>query len=334
LGLGDDLVKDRTEAESPAIRKSTREWYEDVFTTRAAPDAIQVMIGTRWHEDDVLGNLVDRDGWVFLNLPMLAEEDDVLGRVEGELLWPERFGPNDFPRVERGEISSRSFAALYQQRPSPASGNIFKAQWFENRYAGGLPNFTVQQNEGAEIRPGFYEEMREVPGMVHVVQAIDCAAKTGEMNDYSVIATIASDGVDFYVVDLVRERLEFFELKDAIIKAYRKWNPTHIFIESASSGIPIEQELRRVTSLPIIGINPVGSKVARATGLTHWFESGRVKFPERAPWLADTIESFCAFPFAKHDDDVDAIIHGLMQIDDVIGRWRWANEAVYLDMSR
>ena len=95
-----------------------------------------------------------------LSLPAVAEEGDILGRVLGEALWPERFPIPSMPSVERGEISSSSFASLYQQNPVPAGGAIFKPEWFERRY-------------------------ECIPPSVVTVQSVDSAWETGLQNDRS-----------------------------------------------------------------------------------------------------------------------------------------------------
>src|ERR1700729_448027 len=169
----DDPIADRASAESPAIRESTWSWFQDVARTRLHAGAIQLLIATRWHEDDPAGRILNSEmagEWEVLNLPAICDaENDPLGRAIGEPLWPERYPVSELPSVERGEISSRSFAALYQQRPVPAEGHIFKVSWFEHRYD-------------------------KLPPLKMTVTGADCAAKTGIGNDFSAIVTIGSDG--------------------------------------------------------------------------------------------------------------------------------------------
>jgi predicted phage terminase large subunit-like protein len=303
------------EAESEAIRSSTSAWYSDVLRTRAMPNAKHLMIGTRWHEDDVLGRVLREDGWTRLILPLIAEGDDEIGRNAGDWLWPEQFGPDslDIPSVERGEISSRSFAALYQQRPVPMEGGTFKIDWFSNRYEGGLPTRTVTEPSG--VNP--YETTTyTLP--THIIMSIDCASKTGIGNDFSVLATIASDGVDFFIADIVRQRVEFTDLVRLVIETHRKYGHSHVFVEDASSGIQVVQELRRWSHLPVIPVTPQHSKIARAESLTGFFEAKRVRIPEHAPWIENFLAEFCSFPNGRHDDQVDAVIMGIAQMDRII----------------
>jgi predicted phage terminase large subunit-like protein len=282
--LVDDPIADRASAESPTIRESTWSWFQDVARTRLHARAIQLLIATRWHEDDPAGRILNSamaSEWEVLNLPAIAEESDPLGRVPGEALWRERYPVSELPSVERGEISSRSFAALYQQRPVPAEGHIFKASWFENRYD-------------------------ELPPLKMIATGADCAAKTGVGNDFSAIVTIGTDGKDYFILDVVRERLEFADLGRKMKSVFQRLHPQRFYIEDASSGTPLIQELRRTTSLPIIGVVPRGTKLARAEAVSGLFEAGKVKLPGEAPWLDAFVDEFLRFPAGKHDDQVDA----------------------------
>lgn len=290
----DDPVRDREAAESQTIRDGTWAWYQDVARPRLHPGGAQILISTRWHEDDLVGRALNSAGasdWTLLVLPAICEDDgDVLGREAGAPLWPERFPVAELPSVERGEISSRSFAALYQQRPAPAEGNLFKRDWFgpRNRFS-------------------------QLPETRTIIASIDTASKTGVHNDWSVIAVLAYDKVNFYVVDVMRERLEFAQLAERVVRMHRQYKPSRIYIEDASAGIAIVQELKRLTSLPVIPVPAKGSKISRWEAVTARFESGKVLFPERAPWLEYAIDEFCSVPAARHDDVVDAVVLGLSQ---------------------
>lgn len=299
----DDPIADRASAESPAIRESTWAWFQDVARTRLHAGAIQLLIATRWHEDDPAGRILNSEmasEWEVLNLAAICDaENDPLGRPIGEPLWPERFPIAELPSVERGEISSRSFAALYQQRPVPAEGHIFKASWFENRYD-------------------------ELPTLKMTVTGADCAAKTGVGNDFSAIVTVGSDGKSYFILDVVRERLEFADLGRRMVGIHDRYRPEKCYIEDASSGTPLVQELRRTTSLPIIGIPPRGTKVARAESVSGLFEAGKVRLPKDAPWIETFVDEFLRFPAGKHDDQVDATSLVLSQLRRRVGIVEWS----------
>ena len=130
LGLIDDPVKSREEADSELTRQKQWDWYVNDYLTRLKPGARQVHIQTRWHEDDLAGRILDRDGskWHVLKLPMIAGENDPLGRKPGERLWSEWFTEE---MVEEAKLNRRSWSALYQQEPSPDDGTFFLREWFE-----------------------------------------------------------------------------------------------------------------------------------------------------------------------------------------------------------
>jgi predicted phage terminase large subunit-like protein len=296
----DDLIKDREEADSPAIRESAWQWYGEVAKSRRAPNAVELFIGTIWGEDDPICRLLNTAGakkWTTLILPAIAEENDEpdpLGRTPGEVLWP-RF-PIEYFEDMRQTMSPRSFSAIYQQHPVPFSGNVFKREWFKHRYER-LPVKT----EGVSIR---------------TIAAVDSALGMSSTADYTVIVTLMLANNLIYVAHIRRERAQFTDLPGIVSNEHARWNPSMIYIEqvAAHSGAALVQELHRHTSLPIKGVKPQGNKIARAELVTPMLESGRVLFPQSAPWLDDFIEELCTFPTGKHDDQVDSFTLGLSQL--------------------
>jgi predicted phage terminase large subunit-like protein len=319
----DDPIRDRAEAESEAIRRSTDEWYADVARTRLAPGGKIVLMGTRWHWSDLLGSTLEKSQgeWCVLNLPAIAEDNDLLGRERGEALWPTRFPVESLPRVP-SEMSSRSFQSLYQGKPTPDQGGLFKRAWFENHFDGPIPVIIDKVQSGS----GPFLQILDSPRQFDVIGAIDCASTASVSSDFSAIAIVATDGIDFYVLDVIRKRVEFNELLVMTIKAFQKWNPSLLFIEHTSNGFPLVQELRRASALPVSPLTVKGSKVARAEATTAWFESSRVKFPRGAPWLSDLVDEYVAFPLGKHDDQVDALTMALRLSQQISDRQAHATE--------
>src|ERR1700678_2864461 len=132
LGLIDDPVKSREEADSERVREKHWDWYLNDFLTRLLPNAPQVVIQTRWHEDDLSGRILQREAakWTVIKLPMLAIANDPLGRPEKERLWPEWFTDD---MVQTAQKDVRAWNALYQQDPAPEDGDYFKREYF-NEY--------------------------------------------------------------------------------------------------------------------------------------------------------------------------------------------------------
>lgn len=296
LLVADDLIKGREEADSEIVRDHTWNWHEEVFMTRLQKGGAVLETGTRWHEDDPIGRILnskDAQNWDVLNIPYLAEDDDLLDRPLGEPL--EIFGevpPN---------LSAYAFSALYQQRPTPQEGGLFKRAWMQ-RWAS-LPPDRID------------EQGKPFAGRWHVVMTVDSAWDEGVGHDYSVIATWATDSIDYFVLDCWRGRVEYPDLKAELNRRYKgqRWRPRAIYVEDAANGRPLIQELRR-SGLPIVGRKPVGSKEARADAATPWFESKHVYLPPEADWVDDWITEHLLFPNVTHDDQVDTTSSALKEL--------------------
>ncbi len=296
----DDPIKNAQEAQSALIKQRQWEWYQSTLYTRREPGAGVLIIQTRWAQDDITGRLLDAanndgDKWMVLNLPAVAEVDESITydgftytRPQGEALWPDRY-PLAALTQTKINVGSRVWAALYQQRPAPDDGIVWRREYFANRY-------------------------REMPKLNVIVQAIDTAFKTGVGSDYSVIATWGGDGTNYYLLDVWCGQVEYPDLKRAIVDQAAKWSPTSILIEDAASGQSAIQELRRTTRLPIIAIHPDGTKISRADAVSPIGEAGKIWLPEHAPWLADWIEEHIAFPNGAHDDKPDTTSMALARL--------------------
>ncbi len=288
-------MKDRAEADSVLVRQHQWEWFTEVAMTRLMSDGVVLLVMTCWHEDDLHGRIRNSpaaDEWVILRMPALAEPDDPLGRSEGEALWRECYPVEKLPSVDKGEISSRAFAAIYQQRPTPETGSLIKRAWLEGRYT------TLPQH------------------ITRVIQTVDSAFKTGVANDYSVIATWATDGRFFYLVDVWRQRVEYPDLRRALPEQAAKHQPRQIYVEDAGPGQSLIQDLKRETRLPIISRNPKNrSKESRVAAISGLLEAGKVLLPEGSSFLDPWIEEHVGFRAgAPHDDQVDTTVLALEEL--------------------
>jgi predicted phage terminase large subunit-like protein len=297
----DDPLKGRKEANSETLRESTWEWYTEVaarrmqanLRTRKRTPAKELICTTRWTEDDIPGRILNSGAarkWEVLRLPAIAEENDPLSRNKGEELAPE-LGVY-IPRPDLGEISTRGFEALYQGNPTPQEGDLFKRAWFSRRYDA-------------------------LPEMKRVAMYLDGAWKEGIGNDRSAIGLWGTDGINYYLIDAWAGRVEYPDLKLKMYDYWKRWReiaPTvWPCVEDAASGIPIIQEFRRTTNIPIVGVKVDKSKYTRAEAVTPLFESMRCLLPEDAPWLDEWIEEHLSFP-GKHDDMVDTTSGALARL--------------------
>jgi predicted phage terminase large subunit-like protein len=292
LLLIDDPLKDMEEANSPTIRRGLQQWFSTVAFTRLMPDGAIVIIQTRWHEEDLAGWLLrefDSEGWESLSLPAIAESNDVLGRAEGEPLWPERYPLETLESIRR-QLGSAAFASLYQQRPAPIEGRMFRREWWRF-YSAPPASFT------------------------QIVMSVDSAFKTGQETDYSAFTiwgNTQSEGI--YLLHAWRNRVEFPELKRKVKEFADKWKPNAILVEDKASGQSLIQELKRDTNLPIIAVKVDKDKITRAAAVTPLVEAGKVLLPQTAGWLNDYLDELSTFPSAAHDDYVDSTTQALTRL--------------------
>ena len=294
----DDPVKGREEADSEAFRERAWEWYREVARTRLMPGGAIVVCQTRWHEDDLAGRILAQQpgSWRVLSLPAVADEDDQLGRAPGEPLWPAWFDRAELAALQ-SELGTRAWSALYQQAPTSDAGGLFRRAWMGRRH--GAP-----------------------PPLSYTLCSVDSAFKTGVANDYSVIATWGTDGRDFYLLDLWRERVEFPDLVHAIVAQTARHSPKAILVEDTAAGQSALQQLRRDTPLPLLAVKVTASKQARAAAVTPLFEAGKVSIPAGKDWLDSWIEEHVAFPTGRFDDQVDTTSMALARLALVAGTGR------------
>ena len=292
----DDPLADRAAAESPTIRQQCWEWYTDCARTRLHPNAAQLVCATRWHEADLTGRLIENmpGDWVVLSLPAICDdaENDALHRKIGAALWPARFPKSELPTVEKGEISSRSFASLYQQRPVPAEGNMIKTEW-------------IQTYHEAPSR----DKMR-------VVFAIDPAAKTATTNDETAVVELGVTDNAFLCFECAHWPMDVSGVL-RVVTALAADKPEAIYIEDTSNGIAVIQTLQAESTLPVIACKVRGSKESRVDAVTRLFEARKVYFPAEAPWLVGALEQILKFPSGKRDDIVDALTLALERTAEV-----------------
>jgi len=271
------------------------QWFTEILQPRLEPGGAIVVVQTRWTEDDIVGRIIASDdgaAWEIVNLPALADEGDVLGRSPGEALWPERFDVAELER-RRTAMGSRAFESQFLGRPIPLTGNMFRPEWLQRYTQADLP------------------ERFDVLAM-----ALDSASKTGVGNDYSAIAVVGLAHDAYYLLDVRRRKVEYPELVRLLVNTYDEHKPSAVYIEDASSGTALLQELRRETRLPVVGVRAAGSKITRVESVLGLFEAGRVRLPIDAPWLLEFERELFAFPNAKHDDMVDAVVLALTKLRD------------------
>ena len=304
----DDPVKDRAQADSETYREGAWDWWTDVARTRLAPGAVVVLIMTRWHEDDLAGRLIAGGGWTEINIPAQADhrpeagQVDPLGREPGEYLESARGRTDtDWKQIE-ADVRPRTWNALYQGRPAPSEGFTLKRGWWRYYRA----PMARQQADGT-MRAADFDQ---------IIQSWDMAFKDTKGTDYVVGQVWGLRGANAYLLDQVRDRLDFPSTCQAVKNLTVKWPQAHAkLVEEKANGAAVISQLHATVG-GLIPIIPTESKEARASAVSTYAESGNVYLPdpELAPWVPALVDEAAAFPAGTHDDQVDALSQALSRL--------------------
>jgi len=201
-----------------------------------------------------------------------------------------------------GEVS---FSSIYQQRPAPASGLIFKKEWF--RYYTTRDHPIIEDGHAVKQLPPVY---------VSHLQTWDMSFKDKKSSDKVAGHVLSRLGADVYLRDRVNGRRDFVATLTEVENMTKKWpEATLKLVEDKANGPAVISALRsRIVGL--VPVEPQGDKVARAYAVTPIFESGNVWFPHPAiaPWVKELELELMQFPLGANDDDVDALTQGLLRM--------------------
>lgn len=282
LLLIDDPVKNREEADSEVMRKKVKDWYTSTAYTRLMPGGRIVIIQTRWHEDDLSGWLLEEhqhEGWTVLNLPAISDD--------GEALWPEQYPIETLERIKRA-LPARDWSALYQQRPSPETGDYFKAEWI-------IPVDHIPPRAELMIYGGSDYAVTADGGdyTVHVVLGVDSDSNT-------------------YLLDLWRAQASSDIWVDTFCDLVGKWKPIGWAEETGQikSGVGpflVKRMLETGNYTYREQFPTRGDKAIRAQSIRGRMAMRGLRVPRTAPWLTDFKNELMSFPVGVHDDQVDAL---------------------------
>jgi predicted phage terminase large subunit-like protein len=149
-----------------------------------------------------------------------------------------------------------------------------------------------------------------------IVQSWDTALKAKDSNDYSAGLTFLVRGPsEIYLIDVVRERMEFPELNKRVVQHARALSANAVLIEDHGSGTSLIQLARNELS-NVIGIAHQTDKATRMQAASPILEGGALYLSKNAPWLGDFLEEYLAFPNGKYNDQIDALSQFLNWHDD------------------
>jgi predicted phage terminase large subunit-like protein len=301
--LDDPLKPD--DAMSQTRRHSVNEWYDNTLVSRlnSKETGTIILVMQRLHQDDLVGHVLEQEDWEVSSFPAIAPEDEVhliespfgrrrFERRGGEVLQPDRESLSTLKAL-RQTIGEYNFASQYQQDPMPLGGAIVKTEWLS------------------------YYEPKDLPSRFScILQSWDTANKGGELNDFSVCTTWGATFDWFYLLSVFRRRLNYPDLKRAVLEQARVHHSDIVLIEDKASGTQLIQDLRAEGIFGIVPFDPPpgSDKVLRLHSQSAEFESGRVLLPHSAPWLEEYVRELTTFPGSKFDDQVDSTTQALVHL--------------------
>ena len=296
-GRGADLlIIDDPHSEQDAMNKEAMdrayEWYTSGPRQRLQPGGAIILVMTRWNTKDLTGRLLGAqreakaDQWDVVEFPAILPSN--------KPLWPEYWKLEELEGV-KASVSLQKWNAQYMQNPTSEEGAILKREWWQ-------------------------PWTKDIPALKHVIQSYDTAFSKKETADYSAITTWGiftphESGPDaIMLIDAIKGKWDFPELKMVALDQYKYWQPETIIIEAKASGQSLLQELRRM-GIPVMDYTPGRGqdKHSRVNACAPIFESKQVYYPRDEHWAQEVIEECAAFPHGEHDDYVDSTTQAMLR---------------------
>lgn len=300
----DDPLKNLEEAQSPKYRDRVMRTWQGVIIPRHGPDTKVVWIQTLWHEAEPIQQILASGGseWTVIRIPAIADSpDDPLGRQLGEPMVSAR-GHRDWAKIRR-DVGEYVFSALYQQRPSPAEGNLFKRIWW--RYWSPAPQLgmtTPRLDLGGRII---------ALGDCWRFATVDLASSTRTSADWTVISAWAQspDG-DLILLDRHRSRIGESEHFAHALPLVQRWQLDTVFVEKSQHGTTLVKDATRA-GVPISPLEADTDKLTRALPASARCSNGRIWLPAGAWWTKEWVDECAGFPNSRNDDQVDTLAYAV-----------------------
>ena len=279
------------DAMSATSMENAYEWYTSGPRQRLQPGASIVLVMTRWSTKDLTGLLlanqkeVKADQWDVVEFPAIMDHGPV---------WPEYWNQDELEKV-KATLPVAKWNAQWMQNPTSEEGALIKREWWRKW------------------------KSDTIPPLYHVIQSYDTAFMKKETADFSAITTWGvfypseDSGANLILLDAIKGRYEFPELRRKALEQYKYWQPESVLIEAKASGLPLTYELRKM-DIPVMNFTPSkgNDKHVRVNSVAPLFESGMIWAPE-FKFAEDVIEECAAFPFGDHDDLVDSMTQAVMR---------------------
>jgi predicted phage terminase large subunit-like protein len=274
------------------------EWFTYGARTRLMPGGRVAIIQTRWHQDDLTGRVVrdmvqndEADQYERVEFPAIFND----GAPDERALWPEQYSLDALRRT-KASMPVFQWNAQYQQNPTAEEASVVKREWWN------------------------WWKKEDPPSCEYVIMSLDAAAETHNRADFTALTTWGvfmnedTGAYNIILLNSIKKRLEFPELKDLAFTEWNEWTPDAFIVEKKSAGTALYQELRR-TGMPVTEYTPhrgSGDKLARLNSVADIVKSGLVWVPENR-WAEEVVEEIAGFPFMSHDDLVDSTVMALMR---------------------
>jgi predicted phage terminase large subunit-like protein len=277
----------------PEVFLPAWEWFQSGPIQRLMPGGAIIVVMTRWSKLDLTAQIVnhmvkneDADQWEVVEFPAILPS--------GKALWPD-FWPVEELEAKKVGMDPRYWQAQYMQDPTAEEGALIKREWWQ-----------IWDKENP-------------PECEFVIMSLDAAQEANNRADYNALTTwgvFQNEETNVYNIILlnsVKKRMEFPELKAMVLQEYKEWEPDAFIVEKKSNGSALYQELRRM-GVPVSEFTPGKGqdKIARVNAVSDLFSSGIVWAPDRR-WAKDVIEECNDFPSGANDDLVDSTTQALLR---------------------
>ena len=296
-GRGADLlIIDDPHSEQDALSEtkleSAYDWYTSGPRQRLQPGGSIVCVMTRWSTKDLTGMLlknqkeIKADQWEIIEFPAIMEDEAPM--------WPEFWNKEELLKV-KATLPVTKWNAQWMQAPTSEEGAIIKREWWRKW------------------------DKDWIPTLQHVIQSYDTAFMKKETAYFSAITTWGvfypseDSPINLILLDSLKGRYEFPELRRRALEQYKYWKPETVIIESKASGLPLTYELRQM-DIPVVNFTPSkgNDKHVRVNSVAPLFESGIIWAPDQK-FAEEVIEECAAFPYGDHDDLVDSTTQAIMR---------------------
>jgi predicted phage terminase large subunit-like protein len=276
----------------PDVFEPAWEWFQSGPIQRLMPGGAIIVVMTRWSKLDLTGQIIDHmvknddaDEWEVVEFPAILND---------EPLWPE-FWPIEELLAKKASMDVRYWQAQYMQEPTSEEGALIKREWWQ------------------------MWDKDDPPQCDFIIMSLDAAQETNTRADYNALTTWGvffneeTKSHNIILLNAIKERLEFPDLKSMVLEQYKEWKPDSFIVEKKSNGAALYQEMRRM-GVPAMEFTPGKGqdKISRVNAVADLFASGIVWAPDRR-WAFEVVEECNDFPAGKNDDLVDATTLALLR---------------------